>query len=320
MLKARKIKTEYRQTASVVNALNIIWHNTHRSLDLAGIARACNVSKFHFHRLFHEHQGETLSSYVSRKRLELVARRLVWYPNLSISEVAMSHGFSSPANFSKSFKNHFGITAKDYRHPNLIDSIQEGKIRSKYGKEIDPCSLYSRYKYSDECKKKKRLSELDDLISIVHVNEQKLLYRTVNDGLTVSSCLPTWKKIKEWGEENFEEWRANVFSIWYDLVSISPNNSIRQDIAIRIPNTMKVDLPFMTQRIDAGYYLTGILAGSVSELINANRDIHTFWLAERGFVPEKTPYYLHYLNDYKQDGFYKVRFYIKAHSAIVKRS
>ncbi len=318
MLRAKNIKTEHRQTANVVNALNLIWNNPHRPLDLAGIARACNVSKFHFHRIFHEYQGETLSSYISRKRLELAARRLVWYPNLKISEIAMTHGFSSPANFSKSFKNHFGITAKEFRYPILIDTVKEGEIISKYGKEIDPCSLYSKYKYTDEHERNKRLSELDDLVSIVKLKEQKLLYRTINDGLTLSSCLPMWKKIKEWGENNLEDWKENIFTVWYDLVSVSPHHSIRQDVAIRIPNSIKVSLPFMTQTIDAGYYITGILTGSVSDLINANRDIHTFWFEERGVVPEKTPYYLHYLNSYSQDGFYKVRFYIKIRPNIFK--
>lgn len=311
MPNAKKITTRDRQFAKVVNALNLIWHHPDKSLDLASISRACNVSKYHFHRIFYEYQKETLNSYLTRKRLELVARRLIWYPNQTISDIAKNHGFSSPANFSKAFKIHFGITPKECRNPHLIEKISDSEFLNTYGKELDPSTLYSRYKYLDKAERNMRLIELDQTISIVKLPNQKLLYRTINNGLNESAFIPAWKEIADWGRKNYEDWNKNIFTVWYDPFSVCPLDKIRQDLAIRIPTTTAVNMPYMTQVMNEGFYITGIITGSESDLVHTNRDIHTLWLAERGLAPEKAPYYIHYLNNFYKDGFYKVRFYIK---------
>jgi len=307
----RKVSTHNRQFANVVNALNLVWNHPEKDLDLAGIASACNVSKYHFHRIFHEYQDETLKSYITRKRLELAARRLIWYPNQYISDIAQSHGFSSPANFSKAFKIHFGITAKDYRQPHLINSVNDSEIINTYGKELDPMSFYSKYKYFDEQKKLQRLKELDKIISIVKLKKQKLLYKTVNDGLNNEDFNPACHEVTEWGKNNLLDWKKNIFSVWYDPYSVCPLDKVRQDIAIRVPLSQKIRLPFMTQYNNEGYYITGVIAGSSLELVHTNRDIYTLWLAERGYLADTTPYYVRHLNNFNRDGFYKLRFYIK---------
>ena len=44
-------------------------------LDLAGLARTCGLSPFHFSRLFTAASGESVMAYVRRRRLVAAARR-----------------------------------------------------------------------------------------------------------------------------------------------------------------------------------------------------------------------------------------------------
>ena len=316
MLRAKKITTEHRQTANVVDALNLIWSNLEKPLDLEILSSACNVSKYHFHRIFLEHQGETLSSYISRKRLERAANHLVLYPYYSISQIASSSGYSSHANFSKAFKRHFGISAREYRHPWHLDAIPEGVINSKYGKVINPNLHYSRYQFFDELAQQKRLQQLDETITLVELEEQKLIYRTVNDGMSITSWYPMWDKVIQWAEGNYEDWQNNLFGVWYDNANVCPMHSMRQDVGFRVPNSMDVQLPFMTHKIEKGSYITGIITGQDFDLLDTVRDVYMFWMVRRCLVPDFAPYYSHYLNNFLDDGYHKVQFYIKVKSKI----
>ena len=84
-------------------------------LSLDKLAAIAHYSKYHFHRLFHEHFGETVNDRVRRVRLEQAARRLINDFDASIDEVAASCGFSSAQYFAREFKSHFGHSPSSFR-------------------------------------------------------------------------------------------------------------------------------------------------------------------------------------------------------------
>jgi AraC-like DNA-binding protein len=89
-------------------------------LSINHLARELNYTKRNLHRVF-ESEGQTISAFIWRTRLELSRRALV-NPSLehrSITDVAYGCGFSSSAHFSRSFKEAFGMSPRDYRHQRL---------------------------------------------------------------------------------------------------------------------------------------------------------------------------------------------------------
>jgi len=88
---------------------------THTLEELAEVAA---LSKFHFHRLFSAITGETVQRHVTRLRLERAAATLIYKQERTITNLALDHGFSSGANFSKAFSKHFGVSPSDYRNEN----------------------------------------------------------------------------------------------------------------------------------------------------------------------------------------------------------
>lgn len=77
------------------------------SLDEAA-AIAC-FSPFHFHRIFKALVGESLLSFVKRRRLERALALRARRPGLSLTDVALATGFGSSSDFSRSFRKHFGV-------------------------------------------------------------------------------------------------------------------------------------------------------------------------------------------------------------------
>jgi AraC family transcriptional regulator len=96
-------------------ALDYIDRSIGDEIRLEDIAKAAFFSPYHFHRIFSSIIGETPDDYIRRVRLENAARLLWSYKNLSVTDIAMKCGFSSPALFSRNFKIRFGLTPQDWR-------------------------------------------------------------------------------------------------------------------------------------------------------------------------------------------------------------
>jgi AraC-like DNA-binding protein len=80
------------------------------------IATTLNCSKRYLHEVFDD-TGATLGRYIWKRRLEKCKDELVNgnHPSRSLTEIALSWGFSSPAHFSKAFKQEFGASPREFR-------------------------------------------------------------------------------------------------------------------------------------------------------------------------------------------------------------
>ena len=75
-------------------------------------ARASNLSKFHFHRLFRLVTGETFAQMTTRLRLARGASALDDRPG-AVTDAAFAAGYSSSQAFAKAVKRESGLTASD---------------------------------------------------------------------------------------------------------------------------------------------------------------------------------------------------------------
>ncbi|MCP4205347.1 MAG: helix-turn-helix domain-containing protein [bacterium] len=65
--------------------------------------------RFIFHRVFRSILGETLGQFVKRLRLERALRMLSHQQHRSLTEIALACGFASSSDFSRSFKQRYGV-------------------------------------------------------------------------------------------------------------------------------------------------------------------------------------------------------------------
>jgi AraC-like DNA-binding protein/ligand-binding sensor protein len=90
-------------------------------IKLEEIARALNVSTFHFCRKFKQATGLTFVKYLTRVRIEK-AKILLHNKNLRVSEIAYEVGFQSLTHFNRVFRKLVGHSPTEYRS-RLIETI-----------------------------------------------------------------------------------------------------------------------------------------------------------------------------------------------------
>lgn len=79
------------------------------------LAQRAHMEKYRFSRAFNKHFGKNVKSYVNTVRINKAAEILGRNTDLSITDVAISVGYSGIAHFEKVFKQVYGISPNAYR-------------------------------------------------------------------------------------------------------------------------------------------------------------------------------------------------------------
>ena len=88
-------------------------------LSRVAMARFAGITPRHLDRLFATHAGTTYATEYRRLRLDH-AHRLLQQSGLSISEIALSTGFSSPGHFSRQYAEAFNMTPREARRKQAV--------------------------------------------------------------------------------------------------------------------------------------------------------------------------------------------------------
>jgi AraC family transcriptional regulator len=93
----------------VNRAIDHVVTHLDQPLPLEAVAKVAHFSPFHFHRVFRAMVGEPLHQFVRRLRLERALTLMSREPRRPLTEVALQCGFSSSSDFSRSFKQRYGV-------------------------------------------------------------------------------------------------------------------------------------------------------------------------------------------------------------------
>ena len=85
-----------------------------QDLSLSQISVVTGYNPTYLSRLFKEQTGETLNRYISRKRMEYIAR-LMRDPQISMQQIMDAAGFATRSYFNQFVKKETGLTPKQYR-------------------------------------------------------------------------------------------------------------------------------------------------------------------------------------------------------------
>lgn len=81
---------------------------------LTTLAAEAGMSDFYFSRMFRRATGQSPSQYFIQLRIDR-ARELLLGSALSVMDIGLEVGYSSPSHFSQVFRRHTGVTPKQYR-------------------------------------------------------------------------------------------------------------------------------------------------------------------------------------------------------------
>ena len=98
---------------ALARALAYIEANLGEKFSLEDVARAANVSRFHFARQFRIRTGESPMSYCLAMRIDRAKQRLA-AGNYRVCEVAADLGFFDQSHFARTFRRMTGMSPSDY--------------------------------------------------------------------------------------------------------------------------------------------------------------------------------------------------------------
>lgn len=105
---------EVRYSSIVQKTIEYIEANLHEKLSLQHIAQFAVFSKYHFHRIFLQEVGVTVSEYVRYRRIARSANMLL-FTNHKIIDIASYFRFETQESFTRSFKKYYKLPPGQYR-------------------------------------------------------------------------------------------------------------------------------------------------------------------------------------------------------------
>lgn len=113
--------TTRRRRSDVIRYIEEHLHDP--SMSVESVAEGVHVSPRYLRAIFAT-SGEKVSAYILRRRLEECARRMrdpAW-SSMTLMQIALSRGFNSAAHFTRSFREQYGASPREYRRATLAAS------------------------------------------------------------------------------------------------------------------------------------------------------------------------------------------------------
>ena len=99
----------------IVLAIEVMENHLSDTLNLNQLASRIGLGSRQLNRLFRKYLNQTTMTFYKELRLNL-AKQLLGQSSLSITEIALSSGFTSSAHFSQAFNLQFSISPTNFRN------------------------------------------------------------------------------------------------------------------------------------------------------------------------------------------------------------
>jgi AraC family transcriptional regulator len=263
--------------------LDYVRQNSAGDLRLETVARVANFSPYHFHRTFKAVVGETLNDYVRRLRAQRAAGKLIHNPTMTITEIAIACGYSSPSSFAREFRRHFGISASQFRAGGR-DSLE------RFREQLAEQGIAMQTEHP----------ERTDMVFRVEVRVEPARHvayiRHVGDYSEIGRA---FKRLARWAGPRgiFSNPETRMLSIYYDSPDVTPTGKLRSDACITVPEGTKVKRDIGLMSLPGGTYAAAYVEINESQYGEAWDRLFSDWLPESGYQPDDRPCYELYLND-----------------------
>ena len=260
-------KVDY--VARVNRAIDYIVQNPTEQLDLEQLARVACFSAFHFHRIFKVLVGETVAAFVKRVRLQRAIRLMAVRPETSLTEIALACGFASSSDFSRSFKQSYGVPPRafDVRgfRDEKRDKITPGKARLPPGENPDGFT-----------------------VSLREHPSRFVAYLRVRDSFRPGVVRAAAERLVCWAEARGYAQGQWLGYMWDDP-QVVPMDQCRYDIGVEVPRQLHGDGEVGCVHLPPMKVAQIEIRGGIDLEVRAIDWFYGTWLPSSPFVPDEQP-------------------------------
>ncbi len=247
-------------------------------LSLEKLSEIACFSSFHFHRIFCAFLDETPNSYITRRRIEKIAGRLLFLgKDQSLTNLALQYGFKSIHSFSRAFRKFYGISASEFQRKGKRQFSKIGKIQSKNGTEKVSFENYfytmDNLKTWLQMKTKVEVMEMQEL-NMVQVRHQGP-YHEIGKAFDI---LTKWAGPR--GLLNFP--KTKMAGIYYDSPRVTDESKMQSSACITIDEDVEVSGAVSKITIPKGKFAVGRFELKMEEFEKAWNSI-SLWIPENNF-------------------------------------
>jgi AraC family transcriptional regulator len=281
---------------------------------------AC-FSKFHFHRIFQAMTGETPFQFLTRVRVEKAAALLAVKSHMPVSDIAFQCGFSSLSLFSRTFRNHFGISPGKWREAKIntagsrsyerIDAVESNlskpvrntgqtvsnETQAGTGSSMYICPETKTLKWRTTMKLNKSM-EVKALpkMTVAYIRHtgpyqgNDKLFRNLTEEL----C--------RWAGPRglLGHPTAKILAVYHDDPNVTEQDKLRLSMCLTVPENIKVDGRIGKMEIAEGTYAVGRFEVNSQEFGEAWDWLYGSWLPQSGYQPDDGPCFEMYPEEPKE--------------------
>ncbi len=263
-------------------AIDYVRQNLDQPLKLEVVAKAAGFSPFHFHRIFRLMVGESLNEFVKRVRLE---RAVVWMSRQhwatrrrpSLTDIALACGFGSSSDFSRCFKERYGVAASRF---------DVAAFRAKRREERDR-AIAPRWPKNFQQRLKPGANPDGFAVKIRRLPARTVAYLRVNNSYSGDGVKDAVGRLRQWAEA-----RGLADGRWlgymWDDPEIVPHEQCRYDVGLEVPalapggEVGRFEFPAMqVAELE--------IRGGLDLEIRALDWLFGTWLPASGYVPTEQP-------------------------------
>ena len=284
--------------------LDYIESRLEEEFSLDELASIACFSKYLSSTIFHGMTGETLFQFINRVRVEKAAALLSGDRSKSITDIAFQCGFSDISIFSRKFKQHFNISAGEYRKKKFSNISQ---IDSKQGQGDQ--RVISYYCSETQQMKWRTSMSLNKSIDVKILPDMTVAYVRHTGPYKGDNDLfqKLFNKLFGWAGPRglLANPELKTIVIYHDDPGVTDERKLRTSVCITVPGDVKVDGEIGKMKIDGGQYAIGRFTVKGDQFQEAWDWMCGSWLPESGYLPEDKPCFEMYPEEQK-DGVFTV--------------
>lgn len=238
---------------------DFIGKNLDEELTLDQLSDVACFSKYHFHCIFTASMGLSLRQYIRWLRLKRAAHQLIVEQDRSIIKIAIDAGFESHEAFTRVFKQTCGVSPSEFRSQKSWQAWD----RPPY---CLPKQGGTKMKVIIKEMKGRRLAAKE------HRGDPKTMGNTV-------SQLISWSKAQPM---DLKPGPGEAFGFAYDDPKTTPVEDFRHDIAITVPEELKLSSDVVEKLLPAGRYAVAVHKGSRENIADTVYALYRDWLPKSG--------------------------------------
>jgi len=286
-----KRKTLEKKTNVSNDIMYYIYSHIDTDINLDELAETFGINKFYMHKIFKEIFGRNIYETIKSVRLQKASTLLLTNHYSTISDIALSCGYSSQTSFIRAFKERFDMTPKQWRKGGDKVYSEELLLSSPYA-SISTASFETL---------------LPTIVKMPEMRAYYIRHRGYEENIRI-----TWQKIQAWIFSHDTE-AYTMISLFHDNPAVTPLSECQHVACLMLKETLKeTDTRLPQLSIKKGVYAKFDITGKRGDLLRFIHWVYHDWLPKSEYeTTTKPPYAIYRKNHHlSEDGMFDMSFYL----------